>query len=64
MRLLVKDTSGVIGKLGTCFGNHDVSLESIVQIGIQDGLVELVVVTHEVPEGSFQKALTEIRQFP
>ena len=64
VRLLVKDTSGVIGKLGTCFGAHDVSLESIVQIGVQDGLVELVVVTHEVPEGSFQKALTEIRQFP
>ena len=63
VRLLVKDTSGVIGKLGTCFGEHEVSLESIVQIGIQDGLVELVVVTHEVPEGSFQKALTEIRQF-
>ncbi len=64
VRLLVKDTSGVIGKLGTCFGDHNVSLESIVQIGVQDGLVELVVVTHEVPEGSFQKALTEIRQFP
>ncbi len=64
VRLLVKDTSGVIGKLGTCFGQHNVSLESIVQIGIQDGLVELVVVTHEVREGAFQKALSEIRQFP
>ncbi len=64
IRLLVKDTSGVIGKLGTCFGKHDVSLESIVQIGIQDGSVELVVVTHEVPESAFQQALTEIRQFP
>lgn len=64
VRLLVKDTSGVIGKLGTCFGQHNVSLESIVQIGIQDDLVELVVVTHEVPEGAFQKALSEIRQFP
>lgn len=64
VRLLVKDTSGVIGKLGTCFGKHDVSLESIVQIGTKDGLVELVVVTHEVPEGAFQQALTEIRQFP
>ncbi len=64
VRLLVKDTSGVIGKLGTCFGQHNVSLESIVQIGIRDGLVELVVVTHEVPEGAFQKALAEIRQFP
>ena len=64
VRLLVKDTSGVIGKLGICFGQHNVSLESIVQIGIQDSLVELVVVTHEVPEGAFQKALSEIRQFP
>lgn len=64
VRLLVKDTSGVIGKLGTCFGKYDVSLESIVQIGIQNDLVELVVVTHEVAEGDFQQALTEIRQFP
>ncbi|MBE9059400.1 homoserine dehydrogenase [cf. Phormidesmis sp. LEGE 11477] len=64
VRLLVKDTPGVIGKLGTCFGQYDVSLESIVQIGIQNGLVELVVVTHEVSEGSFQQALDEIRQFP
>lgn len=64
VRLLVQDTSGVIGKLGTCFGHHDVSLESIVQIGIQNDLVELVVVTHEVTEGSFQKALAEIRQYP
>ena len=63
VRLLVKDSSGVIGKLGTCFGKHDVSLESIVQIGIQDNLVELVVVTHEVQEGAFQKALSEIRNF-
>ncbi len=63
VRLLVKDSPGVIGKLGTCFGTHSVSLESIVQIGIQNGQVELVVVTHEVPEGSFQKALAEIRQF-
>jgi len=64
IRLLVKDTPGVIGKLGTCFGTHRVSLESIVQIGTQKGLVELVVVTHEVPESAFQKALAEIRQFP
>lgn len=64
VRLLVKDTSGVIGKLGTCFGNHDVSLESIVQISVQNNEVELVVVTHAVQEGAFQKALAEIRQFP
>ena len=63
VRLLVKDTPGVIGKLGTCFGQYNVSLESIVQIGIQDSLVELVVVTHEVQESAFHKALQEIREF-
>lgn len=64
IRLLVKDSPGVIGKLGTCFGQHNVSLESIVQIGIQNSLVELVVVTHEVQESAFHKALKEIRDFP
>ncbi|MBD2093937.1 homoserine dehydrogenase [Trichocoleus sp. FACHB-591] len=60
-RFLTKDYPGVIGKLGTCFGNHQVSLESVVQIGNQDGLAEIVVVTHDVPEGNFRQALEEIR---
>jgi homoserine dehydrogenase len=59
-RFLTKDRPGVIGKLGTCFGNHKVSLESIVQIGFQDHLAEIVVVTHDVREGNFRKALDEI----
>ncbi|NJN92360.1 MAG: homoserine dehydrogenase, partial [Leptolyngbyaceae cyanobacterium SL_5_14] len=33
-RFLTQDSSGVIGKLGTCFGDHSVSLESVVQIGL------------------------------
>ena len=60
-RFLTKDQPGVIGKLGTCFGKCGVSLESIVQTGFQDKLAEIVVVTHDVTEGSFQKALDEIR---
>jgi homoserine dehydrogenase len=63
VRLLVKDQPGVIGHLGTTFGKHQVSLESIVQIGHQDQFAELVVVTHEVKEGDFQRALTELRSF-
>lgn len=59
-RLLAKDEPGVIGKLGTCFGNHQVSLESVVQIGMRDNLAEIVVVTHEVPEGSVRQALDDI----
>ena len=59
-RFLTKDQPGVIGKLGTCFGNHRVSLESVVQTGEQEELAEIVVVTHDVREGDFRKALTEI----
>ncbi|MBE9181248.1 homoserine dehydrogenase [Oculatella sp. LEGE 06141] len=62
-RILTQDSPGVIGRLGTCFGNHDVSIESVVQIGMRDNLAEIVVVTHHVREGNFHKALEEIRTF-
>jgi homoserine dehydrogenase len=61
-RFLTKDHPGVIGKLGTCFGNRGVSLESVVQTGIHKHLAEIVVVTHDVREGDFHQALAEIRQ--
>ncbi|MEO0542026.1 MAG: homoserine dehydrogenase, partial [Cyanobacteria bacterium P01_A01_bin.105] len=57
LRVLVKDQPGVIGHLGTVFGQHDVSLESIVQIDLKDNLAELVVVTHDVREADFQAAV-------
>ena len=60
-RFLTQDHPGVIGKLGTCFGNHGVSLESLVQTGIHEAFVEIVVVTHAVCEGNFHRALDEIR---
>ncbi|MGE5659230.1 MAG: homoserine dehydrogenase [Actinomycetota bacterium] len=60
-RFLTKDHPGVIGKLGTCFGAHHVSLESVVQTGIHGDLAEIVVVTHDVREGNFQQAILEIR---
>ncbi len=60
-RFLSKDQAGVIGKLGTCFGNYGVSLESVVQTGFQGELAEIVVVTHDVREGDFRQALAEIQ---
>jgi homoserine dehydrogenase len=64
VRFLTQDTPGVIGKIGTCFGEHQVSLESLVQAGIRDGHAEIVVVTHDVREGNFRKALAEIALLP
>ena len=63
-RFLCEDVSGVIGQLGTSFGNHNVSLESVVQIGFRNSQAEIVVVTHNVTEGNFRQALTEIKNLP
>ncbi len=60
VRFLCMDVPGVIGKLGTRFGAHDVSIESIVQTGFQGDRAEIVVVTHDVSEGDFESALAEI----
>ena len=60
-RFLCHDVPGVIGHLGMSFGNHAVSLESVVQIGFQGELAEIVVVTHDVKELNFRQALAEIR---
>ncbi len=60
VRIRTKDHPGVIGKLGTCFGNYQVSLESLVQTDVKDNLAEIAVVTYHVREGDFRQALTEI----
>jgi homoserine dehydrogenase len=64
VRLLAKDQPGVIGKLGLCFGNHAVSIESVVQIDMRGDVAEIVVVTHEVQEANLQTALDELRSYP
>jgi homoserine dehydrogenase len=61
VRFLCMDVPGVIGKLGTRFGAHNVSIESIVQTGFQGDRAEIVVVTHDVSEADFESALAEIR---
>ncbi len=62
VRFSCMDVPGVIGKLGTCFGSHHVSIESIVQTGFQGDRAEIIVVTHDVSEGDFEAALAEIKQ--
>ncbi|NET51693.1 MAG: homoserine dehydrogenase, partial [Merismopedia sp. SIO2A8] len=63
IRLLAKDRPGVIGRIGTCFGQHDVSLESIVQIGQRNQCAEIVVVTHEVREGNVRQAIDALNGY-
>ena len=63
-RFSTHDQPGVMGTLCTCFGNHGVSLESVVQTGVKGDLAEIAVVTHSVREGDFHQALDEIKALP
>ena len=69
VRLLTRDAPGVIGRIGTCFGQAGVSIQSIVQYEGCEGAAaaqadgagaEIVVITHEVRESSFRQALEAI----
>jgi homoserine dehydrogenase len=72
VRLQTSDQPGVIGKIGTCFGEAGVSIQSIMQFeqaggalgaglqGLAPADAEIVVITHEVSEARFRAALKEI----
>jgi homoserine dehydrogenase len=60
VRLTTRDTAGVIGRIGTCFGDAGVSIQSIVQFDARDDAAEIVVITHQVREDRFRSALTAI----
>jgi homoserine dehydrogenase len=60
VRLRTRDEAGVIGKIGTAFGAAGVSIQSIVQYESSSGRAEIVVITHDVVEADFRRALTAI----
>ena len=60
VRLSTSDEAGVIGKIGTCFGQAGVSIQSIVQFETQSDQAEIVVITHDVLEANFRSALASI----
>jgi homoserine dehydrogenase len=68
VRLRTSDQAGVIGRIGSCFGDAGVSLQSIVQFqapqGSDGGEAEIVVITHQVQESSFRQALAAIEALP
>jgi homoserine dehydrogenase len=66
LRLRTTDQPGVIGKIGGCFGDEGVSIRSIVQFetSAAGADAEIVVITHEVSEASFRRALAAIEALP
>ena len=61
LRIICLDTPGVIGKIGDIFGKNDISLESIVQLDVSFNKAEIVVITHEVQNGNFEKSKEQIK---
>ena len=66
LRLQTGDQAGVIGRIGTCFGDQGVSIRSIVQFESSGSAAdaEIVVLTHEVQEANFRRALAAIEALP
>jgi len=66
LRLQTGDQAGVIGRIGSCFGDEGVSIRSIVQFETSGACAdaEIVVITHEVQEAKFRRALAAITALP
>lgn len=64
LRLVVLDKPGVLAQIAFVFGEHEVSLASVIQKQAADGKAEIVLVTHHVAEGNIRRALQIIRSLP
>ncbi len=64
VRFNTEDAPGVIGRIGGCFGDRDISIQSIVQFNASSAGAEIVVITHEVDQLSMDDALVAIRALP
>jgi homoserine dehydrogenase len=63
LRLHVLDRPGVLASIAGVFGNHGVSLGTVLQKnGHNQGIAEIVVITHQVKESDMQDALTVIKE--
>lgn len=62
LRLVVKDTPGVIGKLGTIFGAHNISISTIIQRGVEGKEATVVILTHDVLGKDMDTALAELKK--
>ena len=59
IRLSVNDEPGVLASIAGTFGEHNVSIESVIQEGRGDQ-AELVLVTHEAPEKDLNNSIEQI----
>lgn len=64
IRIRVKDKPGVMASIAKAFGDHGVSLQSIIQKDAKEGEAEIVLFTHDIMEKQVSDALVEVRLIP
>lgn len=64
LRFLADDRPGVFAALANVFGDEKVSLDMVIQKRRVADAAEIVLVTHEVKEEAFQKALNRVLAIP
>ena len=62
LRLAVDDHPGVIGRIGTIFGEHEISISSIIQRGVTAEAANVIIVTHPVETGNLNRALATLKK--
>ena len=64
IRMTVADRPKVLAAIANVLGDHDVSIESVVQKATHGGQAEIVWVTHEAPGRNISQALERIGKLP
>jgi homoserine dehydrogenase len=60
VRLMVQDRPGVIAAVSGALAKERISMEAMLQRGRSDGVVPVVLTTHETEEAAMQRALARI----
>lgn len=66
IRIEVADQPGVLAIIARSFGDHGVSIASVIQKETDDAAqtAELVIMTHPAKESAIQESISQIEQFP
>ncbi|XOV90088.1 MAG: homoserine dehydrogenase [Pseudomonadota bacterium] len=64
LRLSVQDKAGVLARISSVLGQHNISIESLIQKDVRKALTPIVIVTDEVQEAEIDTALAELEALP
>lgn len=62
LRFQVKDEAGAFSKISSLFADHEISLEKLLQLPVNDnGKAEIIVVTHQTTKQAYEEVVTKLR---